>query len=857
MIRPLKNQISKQEDEICIPYLAAMKKSILLLISLFFHSLNSWAQLSSAEILQKLQKLGNTASVLYVAAHPDDENTRLLSYLSRELHCRTAYLSLTRGDGGQNLIGPETEEALGLIRTQELLAARKIDGAQQFFTRAFDFGYSKNPEETFSIWNRDSVLHDVVWVIRNFKPDIIITRFPTTGEGGHGHHTASAILSVDAFKAAADPKMFPNQLKFVNVWQPKKLFWNNFMPSRDATTNTNGMIKMDVGSFNQNLGLSIGEIASMSRSQHKSQGFGVKMQRGEIIEYFTQLAGDTSRNTIFDGISTSWSRYPNGAAVSVMINQMVSNFDPYNASATIPQLVVYLEEIKKLGDEFQYQTKLKDVEDLLLALGGVYQDITAPKIEYLAGDTLTCNYNFIYRRANMVNLVSLRVPGAYDEIKFTDKIRSNQLVEKKIKIQIPSSIKPSNPYWISNPHGEGLFVHSDFKQTGQPDSDPTLFAEAVISVNGILIKRKLPIIYKWVDPVKGELIRRVEVVPSLRGFPSQKVAVSNGKSDITVDLNVEYLQDSLEGEIFLKYPDNKGIQVIPERIYIPKKSKGKEKVSFTLRIKPSREVKMPFTLPIEAYFSKKGMKEPELILQTKRIEHDHIPTQTYHEPCTFNFTYTALERSVSKIGYIEGAGDDVAEALQSTGYSVEVLDDAKIRSLSPKDFQAVVVGIRALNSVEQMAEWMPLLLEYTKNGGTLIMQYNTKNWISDVKVNPGPFPFEISRNRVTNEKAPVKILKPEHPLFNYPNKITNEDFDGWVQERGIYFTEKCSEKYDDLLLMADPNDTDMKGSLIYTAYGSGHFIYTGLAFFRQLPAGVPGAFRLFSNFLSVGNNEQH
>lgn len=834
-----------------------MKKTILLIISIFFHCLNSWAQLSSAEILQKLQKLGNTASVLYVAAHPDDENTRLLSYLSRELHCRTAYLSLTRGDGGQNLIGPETEEALGLIRTQELLAARKIDGAQQFFTRAFDFGYSKNPEETFSIWNRDSVLHDVVWVIRNFKPDIIITRFPTTGEGGHGHHTASAILSVDAFKAAADPKMFPNQLKFVNVWQPKKLFWNNFMPSRDATTNTKGMLKMDVGAFNQNLGLSIGEIASMSRSQHKSQGFGVKMQRGEILEYFTQLAGDTAKNTIFDGISTSWSRYPNGAAVSVMVNQMISNFDPYNASATIPQLVVYLEEIKKLGDEFQYQTKLKEVEDLLLALGGVYQDITAAKIEYLPGDTLTCNYNFIFRRANMVNLVSLKVPGANEEIKFTEKIRSNQLVEKRIKIQIPNATKPSNPYWISSAHGEGLFVHSDFKQTGQPDSDPTLFAEAVISVNGILIKRKLPIVYKWVDPVKGELIRRVEVVPSIRAFPTQKVAVSNGKSGILVELNVESLQDSLEGEIFLKFADNKGIEVVPERIQISKKAKRKEKLSFELIMKPSREVKMPFTLPIEAYFLQKGSKVPELILQTKRIEHDHIPTQTYHEPCAFNFTYTTLEKSISKVGYIEGAGDDVAEALQSAGYSVEVLDDAKIRSLSPNEYQAIVVGIRALNSVEQMAEWMPLLLDYTKKGGTLIMQYNTKNWISDVKVNPGPFPFEISRNRVTNEKAAVKILKPEHPLFNYPNKITSADFDGWVQERGIYFTEKCSEQYEDLLSMADPNETEMKGSLIYTAYGSGHFIYTGLSFFRQLPAGVPGAFRLFSNFLSVGKNEQH
>jgi LmbE family N-acetylglucosaminyl deacetylase len=834
-----------------------MKYKITLFFTFIYSAVFLNAQLSSAEILQKLQRLGNTASVLYIAAHPDDENTRLLSYLSRELHVRTAYLSLTRGDGGQNLIGSETEEALGLIRTQELLAARKIDGAQQFFTRAFDFGYSKNPEETFSIWNRDSVLHDVVWVIRNFKPDIIITRFPTTGEGGHGHHTASAILAVDAFKAAADPKKFPRQLKHVETWQSKKLFWNNFMPSRDVTTNTKGMIKMDVGAFNQNLGLSIGEIASMSRSQHKSQGFGVKMQRGEILEYFTQLAGDTARNTIFDGVSTSWSRYQNGAGISVMVNQMISNFDPYNASATIPQLVLYLEEIQKMGDKFQYQVKLKEVEDLLLALGGVYQDITAQKIEYLAGDTLTCNYNFIYRRANMVNLVSLKVPGAQEEIRFTDKIKSNQLLEKKIKIQIPLNIPISNPYWIENPHDEGLFMHKDFKQTGQPDSDPVLFAEAVISVNGILITRKLPIIYKWVDPVKGELTRRVEVVPNLRAVPVQQVVVSNGKTDVSMEFNVEFLSDSLEGELYLNIPSNKGFQLIPEKIQINSNTGRNKKVSFQLRMKSSREVKLPFSDAVQVMFRKKGSMVAEEVRQTSRIEYDHIPTQTYHVPCEIQFTYTPLEKSVAKIGYIEGAGDDVAEALQGAGYQLEILNDAKIRNLSAGDFDAIVVGIRALNSIEEMAQWMPFLLDYTKLGGTLIMQYNTKNWISDVKVSPGPFPFEISRNRVTNEQAPVKILYPDHPIFNYPNKITNADFDGWVQERGIYFTEKVSSDYQDLLSMADPNEAEMKGSLIYAPFGSGHFIYTGLAFFRQLPAGVPGAFRLFSNFLSVGKNEQH
>ncbi len=372
-----------------------------------------------------------------------------------------------------------------------------------------------------------------------------------------------------------------------------------------------------------------------------------------------------------------------------------------------------------------------------------------------------------------------------------------------------------------------------------------------------MITRKLPIIYKWVDPVKGELTRRVEVVPNLRAVPVQQVVVSNGKTDVSMDLNIEFLIDSLEGELYLNIPENKGFQIIPEKIQINSNTARKHKVSFQLRKNPSRELKSSFNESIQVMFRKKGSNVAEEIQQTLRIEYDHIPTQTYHVPCEFRFTYTPLEKSVAKIGYVEGAGDDVAEALQGAGYQVEILNDAKIRNLSVGDFDAIVVGIRALNSVEDMAQWMPFFLEYTKLGGTLVMQYNTKNWISDVKVSPGPFPFEISRNRVTNERAPVKILYPDHPIFNYPNKITNSDFDGWVQERGIYFTEKVSSEYQDLLSMADPNETEMKGSLIYAPFGSGHFIYTGLAFFRQLPAGVPGAFRLFSNFLSVGKNEQH
>jgi LmbE family N-acetylglucosaminyl deacetylase len=323
--------------------------SLLLLLGHNLFAQNS-APATAGEILLGLQKLNTTGAVLYIAAHPDDENTRLLAWLANERKLRTGYLSLTRGDGGQNLIGKEQGEMLGLLRTQELLAARRTDGAEQFFTRANDFGFSKNPDETFSIWDRDSVLADVVWTIRKFRPDVIICRFPTTGEGGHGHHTGSAILASEAFEAAGDPKRFPHQLAYVSTWQPKRLFWNTF---NFGTTNTTSpdQLKVDAGVYNSLLGKSYGEIAAESRSFHKSQGFGTAKSRGEALEYFKQLKGDSVKSDLFEGIDQSWSRMPQAAKIGRLTAAAVKSFRPLNPEASVPQLVTIYKTLSAINSD--------------------------------------------------------------------------------------------------------------------------------------------------------------------------------------------------------------------------------------------------------------------------------------------------------------------------------------------------------------------------------------------------------------------------------------------------------------------------------------------------------------------------
>jgi LmbE family N-acetylglucosaminyl deacetylase len=347
-----------------------------LLLAVFGAALyfSSFAQTysTSADIYLGLKKLNVLGSVLYIAAHPDDENTRLLTYFSKDRLYRTGYLSLTRGDGGQNLIGDEQGIELGLIRTQELLSARRIDGAEQFFSRAFDFGFSKTPQETFTKWDKEKILSDVVWVIRQFQPDVILTRFPTTGEGGHGHHTASAILANEAFNAAADPSRFPEQLKYVQPWQPKRILWNGFNFGGNANTANNDLFHFDVGGYNPVLGKSYGEISADSRSQHKSQGFGIARSRGEAMEYFKSTGGSAPVNDLFEDVDVTWKRVKGGEKVQQLINSVLATFDFMQPQKSVPQLVEIYKTLNTLTPSYWRDQKIKEVKNLIEGASGLW-----------------------------------------------------------------------------------------------------------------------------------------------------------------------------------------------------------------------------------------------------------------------------------------------------------------------------------------------------------------------------------------------------------------------------------------------------------------------------------------------------
>lgn len=817
---------------------------------LVFPTAKSQSSSSSGAIVQDLKKLGNTAKVLYVAAHPDDENTRLLAYFANQRHYQTAYLSLTRGDGGQNLIGTEQEELLGLIRTQELLAARRIDGAEQFFSRAFDFGYSKNTEETFDIWGKEKILADVVWAIRKFQPDVIITRFPTTGEGGHGHHTASAILAVEAFSAAADEKRFPEQLNYVKTWQAKRLFWNNFMPSRDEKTDVSGMILLDVGTYNAALGESMGEIASRSRSMHKSQGFGAKINRGEQFEYFTQLAGDKASSDIFENIQETWKSVKGAELLDEQLEKISENFNVQHPEASIAALKNILTILDKLPESPLRSEKIKLLEDIVLKCAGIYAEFFAPQYNLVVSEKIEATFSFVYRNKVNIQLYApllnpSKLKGEKTELVF------NKIFERKITVANQEQV--TNPYWLKNPHTEGYFDVNDQTLIGLPESPAQISAALNVDVEGISIYRRIPLIYKWVDPVKGELKRNVEVIPEITASIEQITAIVTPKDTAKVSVTISSNIDTSIGLIRLNLPSFvKSVPAFFEFELLKKNSK--QVFQFRIFQTATREIKPDTAITVGIQFSKSETDKtiPKNLQTITRIEYDHIPTQTWIHPATFQLVNVNLKKEVIHIGYIEGAGDQVAACLLNAGYKVEELNQNNIKKGQLLKYEAIIVGIRAFNSNDKMPDYMPFLLDYVQNGGTLIEQYNTKNWVSEVKLQPGPFPFEISRDRVTNEHAEISILQKDHPAFLYPNVIETNDFNNWVQERGLYFPDKWDARYIPLIGCNDPGETQKTGALLVTDYGKGKFVYTGLSFFRQLPAGVPGAYRLLANLIALG-----
>ncbi len=808
---------------------------------------------TSADIYQGLKKLNFLGSVLYVAAHPDDENTGLISYFSNKIHAETAYLSMTRGDGGQNLIGKEIRASLGIVRTQELLAARRIDGAQQFFTRANDFGYSKNPTETFKIWGKQNVLNDVVWVFRKFKPDVIINRFNITSAGKtHGHHTASAILSNGAFTLAGDKNAFSNQLKNVGIWHPKRMFFNTswyFYGSKEkfAKANKTGLYEIDDGVFYPLKGKSNNELAAEARSQHKSQGFGTKDVRGSSIQYLKWLKGSKpiNKNNIFSGINTTWTRLKGGKPIGKLVTEIISEFNFEYPAKSIPQLIKIYKLINSLPHSHWRDIKLNETANLIQACAGIYFEALASDFYASPNDTVNLNIEAINRSRADVVLRNISIKNK----KILQNPNQNLIFNKdynfKEKYRIPAKTKTSNAYWLNKKSSLGLFEVSNKKYIGLPETPLALVAQFIVSINGYSLMLQASVVYKKVDPVRGEVYRRFEITPPVFSHIIQNINIFSDDKSKNIKVLVKAGKNDLSGILTLNL--NKNWKINPSNISFHIKNKNDEK-QFIFRVTPPKNQSVTEVQSIVTL--KSGIKYNN---GYREINYNHIPPQLITSPIYSKFVRLSITRKGQNIAYIMGAGDVVPNSLRQIGYSVMILKNADITPENLKHFDAVILGVRAYNTDADLKFKQKILHQYVANGGTMIVQYNTSFRLK-VK-NVAPYPLHLSHNRVTVENAKVSFLNPNSEILNYPNKITQADFDGWVQERGLYFPDKWDAHFTPILGMHDPGEPVRKGSLLVAKYKKGYFIYTGLSFFRELPAGVPGAFKLFANMISIGKNK--
>ncbi len=817
---------------------------ICLLLFTFHFSFFTFSQVpksySSSEIFQQIKKINVLGSVLYIAAHPDDENTRLLAWLANEKLYRTGYLSITRGDGGQNLIGDEQGIELGLIRTQELLSARRIDGAEQFFTRAYDFGYSKSPEETLKFWDKQKILSDVVWIIRKFQPDVVISRFPTTGEGGHGHHTASAILAHEAFDLAGDSTKFTEHFKHgVKPWKPKRLLWNTFNFGNNNTQNAD-QFKVDAGGFNPLLGKSYGEIAAESRSQHKSQGFGVPRTRGSQLEYFKTLKGDEPVNELMDGIKTGWERV-NNAAIKNSVESLIKNYSFVHPENSVPGLVTLYVQLKSLENEYWRNQKMKEVLQLIEAASGLYMEATTSQPYAVQADSLKIAVTVNNRSG--INIKNLDVHFADTHYVLAKELKKNENIRQNIALFIKEDEKITQPYWLEQPLEKGSFNVKRQELIGMPENEP-LSLEFFVEIEGQKISFIKPVQYKSNDPVRGEQYQPLALVPKIELKFAANNFLSLNNKPVNVYTNVKSNGSDSSAYILTKH-FSKNINVDKKTFNYNRLNKENFESSVFIPGKTLYNYREEISL--SATDKRQGFKN-----YRKTIKYDHIPEITWFPQATANFITVDLKISGTKIGYIAGAGDKVPEALQQMGYEVTMLKENDLTENNLKLFDAIVTGVRAYNVHEWLNDSYDVLMTYLKNGGVLLVQYNTSSNIGPVKAKIAPYPFTISRTRVSMEDANVNFINPAHSLLNYPNKITQKDFEGWVQERSIYHAEKLDSNYQTLISMKDTGENENNGSLIVADYGKGKFVYTGISFFRQLPAGVPGAYRLMANLLAKG-----
>ncbi len=806
----------------------------------------------AATIHRNIEKLGVLGTVMYVAAHPDDENTRLISWFSRQRLTHTVYLSLTRGDGGQNLIGTEMSELLGVLRTQELLGARRIDGGEQWFTRANDFGYSKTAEETMAIWNKQAVLADVVWAIRKFRPDIIINRFNAENSGStHGHHTASAILALEAFDLAGDANAFPEQLAYVKPWQPRRIFFNTswwFYGSQEAfdAADKSRMSQIDIGVYEPWSGFSNSEIAMKSRSMHQCQGFGSELYRGTTMDYMNLLKGDMPQdlNDPLSGVDISWNRLTGGTAIQKLIQGISSNYDFRNPAASLPALLELYKRINQGPDHPWKTRKLEELTRVITDCSGLFVEAKTSQTAVGRGDSLTLNLEVIQRAGAPITLLGIRSEPIRLDTVFTNPLVLNTPWKTLVSHKLPTDLDYTAPYWLTQPAQGGLYRVDDQTLRGRPESPSPASISLILGLDDQRFSVTIPVTHKEVDPAYGERYQPLQVLPAGFVTPVQPVAFFPTDDARSIQLRIKAGKDNLQGEVRIQLPEGWRSEPVSQRIAI--KLQGDE-MPVEFKVFPPEDADIAeatFTLNTGTLSFPYALHE---------VNYDHIPHQSVLMPSSMRLVHVDLAIAGKSVGYIAGAGDQIPECLRDAGYEVTILDDAGITLANLRQFDAVITGIRAYNTRDALKYRQDDLKAYIEQGGTLIVQYNTPRGLV---TNPSPLPLKISRERVTDERAAMRLLAMDHPALKTPNLIGPADFDGWVQERGLYFAEEWDASFSPLIASADPGEKETQGMLVTAPYGKGHYVYTGISFFRQLPAGVPGAYRLLANLIALGQTNR-
>jgi len=825
-----------------------MQKIKIVLFSLLF-PIVAWGQKpkepTSSEILLKLKKLNVLGSVLYMAAHPDDENTALIAYYANQKLYTTSYLSLTRGDGGQNLIGHELREKLGIIRTQELLQARRTDGGNQYFATANDFGFSKNPEEVFTKWNKDTLLANAVWVIRKLQPDVMITRFPKDSRAGHGQHSASSILAEAAFKAAADPKTFPEQLQYVKPWQVKRLVWNtgswSFAKRSDFEDYTKRLVHFNIGEFNPYLGKSIGEIAAESRSMHKSQAFGTAGNRSKNEEYFEPTLGITAKQDLFEDVNTTWARIPNSANIEKQISDAIASYETGNPEKVLPNLLNAIQAMRQLPDSYWRQEKMQETQDVIQEILGLYMTSNVAQSTVSPTDKLNITTEISNRSNTTIQIDKLVFSINGQEQAIGKKLDANDLSTTiSSTITIPNDAPYSTYYWLHLPHNDDMYKIGNVQDLNQPENLPAITAKVFLHIGAESFAYEIPVCYRQVDPVKGELFNPLYITP--KGFVNMDNSAymfPNGQSK-NVHVKVSSNADPINGTVKLELPN--GWKATPALQNVALAANDEKDIVFN--VTPSNTSAHGV---IAANITIDGTTTN---LSEDVIQYEHIPTQLYMLPATAKAENFDIQIKGKNIGYLMGAGDEVPAGLRQIGYNVTLLQDKDVNVENLQNFDAIMVGIRAYNTLPKIAHYQDVLLQYCQNGGNVVAQYNVFRGLISDKI--GPYLLTLSNDRVTDENAPISFTNPDHPALNFPNKITQKDFEGWVQERGLYFPSEWDNHYQTIIASHDPNEKDLSGGILIAQYGKGHFVYSVYDWFRELPAGVPGAYRLLANLLSIG-----